>query len=239
MRCTRRISVLTLLVLALLATAAYAVFAAGGKPDFSISASPVGQTVTQGQSTSFAVTVAPSGGFTGNVSLSTSPLPAGVAGTFVPSALSVTNSQPVTGNLNLTTSGSTPAGTYQIVVTGTGSASGKTVSAATTVYLIVQPPKVGDFSLSATPSTQTVSQGSQAQYTISIDRTNFTNGMTLSVYGLPNSASASFSPVNPSTTMTVSVANSSATGTYSLTIVGTSGSLTRSTGVTLTVQRPA
>jgi uncharacterized membrane protein len=243
MRCTRRISVLTLLVLALLATAAYAVFAAGGKPDFSISASPVGQTVTQGQSTTFAVTIAPGGGFTGNVSLSTSTLPAGVAGMFVPSALSVTSSQPVTGNLSLTTSGSTPAGTYQIVVTGTGSASGKTVSDSTTVYLIVQSPKVGDFSLSATPSTQNVSQGSQAQYTIAIDRTNFTSGMSLSVYGLPNSASASFSPVNPSTTssatMTVSVANSSATGTYSLTIVGTSGGLTRSTGVTLTVQRPA
>jgi uncharacterized membrane protein len=235
--------VLTLLVLALLATAAYAVFAAGGKPDFSISASPVGQTVTQGQSTSFAVTVAPGGGFIGNVSLSESTLPAGVTGTFVPSALAVTNSQPVTGNLNLTTSLSTPAGSYQVVVTGTGSAGGRTVSATTTVYLVVQQPKVGDFSLSATPSTQTVSQGSQAQYTISINRTNFTDGMTLSVYGLPNGASASFSPVNPNTTasatMTVPVASNTGTGTYSLTIVGTSGGLIRSTGVTLTVQKPA
>src|SRR5258708_34868642 len=46
-------------------------------PDFSLSASPASQTVVPPASTSYTVTVTPSGGFTGSVTLSSSGLPAG------------------------------------------------------------------------------------------------------------------------------------------------------------------
>src|SRR6266850_2178553 len=50
-------------------------------PDFSVSASPASQTVVQGQGSpaSYTVTVAASGGFTGNVNLSAGVLPSGVS----------------------------------------------------------------------------------------------------------------------------------------------------------------
>src|SRR5258708_20993329 len=51
-------------------------------PDYTLSASPTSVTVTQGSSGSSTITVTPSGGFTGSVSLSASGLPAGVTATF-------------------------------------------------------------------------------------------------------------------------------------------------------------
>ena len=51
-------------------------------PNFSLSASPSSLTVTQGSSGNSTITVTPSGGFTGSVSLSTSALPSGVTASF-------------------------------------------------------------------------------------------------------------------------------------------------------------
>src|SRR5438309_2836929 len=51
-------------------------------PNFSLSASPSSLTVTQGTNGSSTITVTPSGGFTGSVSLSTSTLPSGVTASF-------------------------------------------------------------------------------------------------------------------------------------------------------------
>ena len=51
-------------------------------PNFSLSASPASLTVTQGTSGNSTITVTPSGGFTGSVTLSTSALPSGVTATF-------------------------------------------------------------------------------------------------------------------------------------------------------------
>src|SRR4029077_10421927 len=55
-----------------------------GANDFWVAATPATQTVFQGNSTSFAVTVASSGGFSGTSILSVSGLPAGATGTFAP-----------------------------------------------------------------------------------------------------------------------------------------------------------
>ncbi len=77
MSARRRLCLTLLGVLALSGISAYAVFAAGGKPDFSIAASPSSQTVSQGQATTFTVTVTRANGFTGPVSLAASGLPSG------------------------------------------------------------------------------------------------------------------------------------------------------------------
>src|SRR5262249_15346272 len=63
------------------------------------------------------------------------------------------------------------------------------------------------FALGATPSSQTVSAGAGASYTVTILRTaGFADNLTFSVAGLPTATTASFSP-NPTTgnssTMTV------------------------------------
>ena len=201
-------------------------------PDFSLSASPASQTLTQGASTSYAVTVTPSGGFTGSVSLSVAGLPAGATGTFSP------NPTTTTSTLNVTTATSTPAGSYPLTITGTSG----TLTHTTSVTLVVSPTPTPDFTLSASPSSQTVVQGSPTSYTVTETPTNgFTGSVTLSVSGLPSGAAGTFSP-NPTTntsTLTVTTTASTATGSYPLTITGVSGSLSHTTSVTLVVNAPA
>lgn len=103
----------------------------------------------------------------------------------------------------------------------------------------------GDFEVSVSPSSRTISQGSSTSYTVTVTSTfaEFSQPVTLSVTGLPAGASYSFSsnPVTPpaggsiSTTLSVSTSSSTPTGTYTLTITGTSYHLTRSAQVTLEV----
>ncbi|MDE3097867.1 MAG: RICIN domain-containing protein [Verrucomicrobiota bacterium] len=101
-----------------------------------------------------------------------------------------------------------------------------------------------DFSITAGPSSQTVTAGSGTSYTTSIGSiNNFSGSVSLSVSGLPSGASAGFNPTSVSgsgnSTLSVSTASSTPAGTYTLTITGTSGSLTHSTSVSLTVNPPS
>jgi hypothetical protein len=203
-------------------------------PDFSLSASPASQTVTQGTNTSYTVTVTPGGGFAGSVTLSVIGLPSGAAGTFSP------NPTATTSTFSVTTAASTPAGSYPLTITGTSG----TLTHTASVTLVVNPAPTPDFTLSATPSSQTVVQGSGTTYTATVTPTNgFTGPVDLSVSGLPAGAAGTFSPTAITTsgnsTLSVTTSTTTPTGTYSLTITGTSGSLTHSATVTLVVNAPA
>ena len=199
-------------------------------PDFSISGSPGSQTVTAGAGTSYTVTITPSGGFTGSVSLSVSGLPSGASGTFTP------NPAISSSTLNITTSSSTPAGTSTVTITGTSGS----LTHTTTVSLTVNVPP--DFSLAATPSSQSVTAGTGASYTVNIIASGgFSGGVTLNASGFPSGVTVGFSP-NPaanSSSMTVTTTASTAAGTYTLTITGTSGTLSHTTTVSLTVNVPS
>ena len=97
-----------------------------------------------------------------------------------------------------------------------------------------------DFSLSATPSTQSVVSGGSTTYTVTVTPSGgFSGSVTFSASGLPSGASASFSPLtvsgSGSTTMTVTTASGTPTGTYPLTITGSSGTLSHSATVNLMV----
>ena len=188
-------------------------------PDFSVSATPASRTVTQGQPTSYDVTVTPTGGFAGAVTLGVSGLPAGAAGTFSP------NPATSTSTLSVTTSATTPAGTYPLTITGTSGA----LTHQTSVTLVVQASAPApDFTIGATPASRTVKRGASTTYAVTITRLNgFSGSVSLSVTGLPSKSTASFSP-NPATstsTLTVSTKQGQR-GTFTLTIRGTSGSLT-------------
>src|SRR5439155_6719470 len=80
--------------------------------DFTLSGSPASQTVTQGGATSYGVTISPTGGFTGQVTLSVSGLPSGAGGSFSP------NPGTTSSTLSVTTSASTPAGSDTLTITG-------------------------------------------------------------------------------------------------------------------------
>jgi len=105
------------------------------------------------------------------------------------------------------------------------------------------PAPAPDYSLSASPGSQAVVQGAATSYTVTINRTGgFTGSVTLSASGLPAGAGASFSP-NPATgtssTLNVTTLAATPAGSYPLTITGTSGTLSRTTSVTLVVNASA
>ena len=95
-----------------------------------------------------------------------------------------------------------------------------------------------NFSLTASPNTVTVSQGSSGTSTITVVPVNgFTGSVTLSASGLPSGVTAGFStnPTTSTSTLTLTASATAATGTVTVTITGVSGSLTQTTTVSLTV----
>src|SRR5438445_3081112 len=116
--------------------------------DFTLSASPASQAVTPGGSTSYSVAINPTGGFAGQVSLSVSGLPSGGSGSFTP------NPATASSTLSVTTSKSTPPGTYTLTVTGVSGALTRT----TTVALVVAAPALPDFTLGASRSEEHTSE---------------------------------------------------------------------------------
>jgi hypothetical protein len=97
--------------------------------DFSMSVTPANRTVPSGGSTTFSVTVAPAQGFASNVTLSVGALQKFVTASFNPTSLASGASV-----LTLSTKRQTKAGSYNVVITGTGG--GRVHSS--TVTLIVQ-----------------------------------------------------------------------------------------------------
>jgi uncharacterized membrane protein len=139
--------------------------------------------------------------------------------------------------MSMTTITSTPAGTYTVTITGNSPG----LTHSTTVTLVVNPAPQPDFTLSASPSTLTVTRGSTGSYTVTIAGVNgFAGSVSLSVSGLGSRVTTSFSPGSVtgsgSSTLTISIARSATRGKSTLTITGTSETLSHSTTAALTIQ---
>lgn len=206
--------------------------AASNNPNFTLSASPNSLTVTQGSSGSSTITVTPSGGFTGSVTLSASGLPSGVTASFG------TNPTTSTSSVTFTASSTATTGTSTVTITGTSG----TLSHTTTISLTVNAVATPDFSLSASPSSLTVKQGTSGSSTITVtDLGGFTGSVTLSNSALPSGVTASFgtNPTTSSSVLTFTASSTATTGTSTITITGTSGTLTHTTSISLTISSAA
>jgi hypothetical protein len=109
-------------------------------------------------------------------------------------------------------------------------------SVAQMVQLAQQP----DFSVSATPTIQSVVVGGIATYTVNVAaQGGFSGTVGLAIGGLPTGATANFNPTSVSgsgaSTLTVTTASNTPVGSNTLTITGNSGSLNHQTTVTLQV----
>jgi subtilisin family serine protease len=200
-------------------------------PDFSLSVTPSSQSVVQGSTTgAYTVNITRTGGFTGAVTFSTTGLPSGATPTFNPNPASGASS-----SLTIATAPSTAPGTYPFTISGTSGSLTRTTSAT----LVVTAAGGADYSLSMTPTSQSTPAGTPTSYTVNITRVGgFAEAVTLSATGLPAGSNATFTP-NPATgttsTMNVTTSTSTPTGTYPLTISGTSSLPPRSTSATLVV----
>ena len=142
-------------------------------------------------------------------------------------------------------SGSTSYCKWGIYRSGSGGAIGTAYAylgqaKAGTTFADVNPNPTPDFSITATPSSQTVTAGNGTSYTATVSAINgFNSSVSFSVSGLPSGASGSFNPTSVtgsgSSTLSVTTSTSTTPGTYTLTVTGTSGSLVHSANVTLVV----
>ena len=150
---------------------------------------------------------------------------------FNPSSITTSGSS----TLTVSTSASTPAGSYPLTITG----SSGTLTHNATVTLVVN--AASDFSISVTPATATVNRSSSTQYTVTITaQGGFSGTVTFSVKGLPQRTTSNFKPTSVVgsgiSTLTISANKNAAPGTYPLTITATSGALVHSSSVSLTIQ---
>jgi subtilisin family serine protease len=97
-------------------------------PGFTLSASPGSRSISRGQTTTYAVTVNRTSGFSSAVSFAVSGLPRRSTASFNPSSTTGTSS-----TLTISTTSRTPRGTYTLTITGTGGGSARTVQVTLTV----------------------------------------------------------------------------------------------------------
>jgi hypothetical protein len=194
-------------------------------PNFTLKASPSTLTVRVGRTGSYTVTIGKVNGFAGAVDLGVTGLPAGATASFSPNPATSTSTLTITPALTAT------QGTFPLTITGTSGSLTHSVN----VTLKLQ----GNYTLNATPASQSVTAGSSTTYGVTITRYTFATLVSLSVSGLPSGATASFSPnpANASSTMTVTTSASTSPGTYTLTISGSAGTVpvVNTTTVTLLV----
>jgi N-acetylmuramoyl-L-alanine amidase len=109
-----------------------------GTPAFSLTASPSSVSVGRGQTATYTLTITPTGGFTGDVTLSVAGNPAATTTTLVPNPVTISSTASVTSKLTVTTSRSTPTGTSTLTVTAAGG--GVTRQANVTLQVKRKPP---------------------------------------------------------------------------------------------------
>ena len=201
-------------------------------PNFGLAPATGALTVAQGNHATDTITVAPSNGFTGGVTLSASGLPSGVTASFSPNPTSTSSSV-----LTLTASSTaTMGGPVTVTITGISGSLTQTTTIALTVSV------APGFTLSPSPASVTVIRGNTASSTITVtDVGGFSSNVTLAASGLPSGVTASFAPnsATSSSIVTLTASGAAATGgPVTVTITGTAGTLTASTTIALTVNVP-
>ena len=204
-------------------------------PDFTLEASPASQSVIQGGSVSYSAIVSGQNGYVGTVSFTVGGLPTGAS--FTASPTSISNSG--TATISIATSATTPVGTYSLTITGSDGVLSHTVP----VTLVVNTSAPADFTLSATPSSQTVTAGVNAGYQVNVGSIAGFNGLVnLSASVSPVVTDGPVASISPSSitgsglsALSVTTVPTTPAGTYTFTITGTSGSLVHTATVTLVV----
>src|SRR5438093_1438465 len=213
-------------------------------PDFQFVLEPSSETVFLGSSRTSFYTIASLNGFAGTVSPVPSNIPVNVGvGT---SQVTVVAGGNVTGNVFINVGSNAFPGTYSILFTATSGSLFHQVFGS----LTIPASSAADFTLSATPSSLTIPQGSQDRAFLNITSINGFSGTV--------SLTASVSPLGPflvlasnqitlapgGTTTLVLVVFTNTTvsvpfGNYNITVTGSSASNTHTVVIPLTVTVPA
>lgn len=201
---------------------------------FTLTATPATVALTAGSSATFSLTAVAANGFNQTIPITLAGLPTGV--TAMPSSFSLT---PGTAQ-KVTLSAASGATANAVTLTFTGSTGSTTGSTTVALNVALAP----DFTLAVAPAAQMITTGgSGAQIALTATAVNnFTGSVAVSVTGLPTGVTASPATLTltPGTPQSLSlIAGSTAVaGNASLTFTGTSGSLTHTATLALTVSAP-
>jgi hypothetical protein len=202
--------------------------------DFSLSASPSSARAQAGSPAVATISVTALNGYSGTVNLAVTPT--------CPAVLTCTlgsGSVAAGGNTTLTvaTTSSTPAGNYIVTVTGTDSVNSSLTHTTTFTVTVT----TADFGMSASPSSFSIPQGGTGTSTIGVSSIGgFASSVGVAVTACPLSLTCSLSrssvPPGQSSVLTVKASANAPFATYPVTVTGTSGSLTHSVTVSVTVK---
>jgi hypothetical protein len=200
-----------------------------GAPDFSLTATPASRTVQQGAQALWTATLTPLNGFSGTVNLSALGLPPGVTATFSKTTLTGGNA-----TLTVNVGASVAPGSYPFTITATGG--GLTHSVPATLVVRVR----GSFTITLTPSAQTVTRNSTSTYTVTVTPSNgfqwTVNLKSNSTAHIKTSLSASSIVQSGTVVLTVNVDGSASLGLHTIAVTGTSGQVSRTAKLALTIQ---
>jgi hypothetical protein len=156
-------------------------------PGFALVDNTQGFSLPAGTSGTTTINSVVSGGFNGPISLSANNLPDGVTVSFNPSAIEGFSSTTETFSVAFD---ATP-GDYTTTVSGTSGG----VLESTTVLLTIASPPPSNFTLSAAPSSLTLSPGGQGTVALTVTpQYGFNSTLTFACSGLPDGVTCAFSP---------------------------------------------
>jgi len=209
-------------------------------PDFSISANPALLSIDQGATGTFTINATSVNAFSAAVVLSHSwvgTVPTEVT-VDLPGSVTPPSGGWATSPLNVTASASASTGTFTLRVTGTSGALTHDTDVSVQITAAA-----ADFTITAAPDSLSLGRGASGTSTIKVQSVGiFSAPVSLAHSGAPSGLTLAFSanPVIPpagglaESVLTVTVAGA-ASGTYSITITGTSGALTHSAALSVQV----
>jgi streptogramin lyase len=189
---------------------------------FQITASPTTQSIHP--AATYSLEVSFTSGYPLTTQLSLLNVPSGVSQVFSPQS----STPPFSSTLTLTTTNSTPTGSFPMTVQAVSGGQTATASIVLDIGVVAPPPPpVFDFSVSvAAPTTASVTQGQSASFNVVVNLVSGTSqNVTLTASGLPTGATYAFTEPNgkPTFSSTLNIFTSPNTpgGTYPITITGT------------------
>jgi hypothetical protein len=208
--------------------------------DFSLTVSPTSVSlIANGATSTVSAQATGENGFAGSVQVAITGLPAGLTASTPSFTLNV-GSAPAASNVTFTATTGTAPGSYTAVFTATSGAITHTASLAITVTA-APPPQQPDFSLAISPQTLSLAIGGagQAVQLTATALNGFSGTASVALSGLPSGVTAnpttvSLTPGTPQS-ITLTAGNSAQAGSASVVFTATSGSLTHSATLTLSV----
>ena len=209
--------------------------------DFTVAIAPSSLSIQPGTSTTATVTVSSFSGFSSAVQLTTNS-PSGISFSFSPNPMTELPGGAATATATISVSSSASSGTYSMLITGTSGA----LTHSTPLTIIVSQVASPDFTITASSAPIGVNQGASSGGTVYVSSINhFTSPVTLSAswfgispQGLSITVPGSATPPDDGSTpvaVTFSASTAAQPGTYTLTVVGTSGSLSHAVNILVQV----